>query len=352
MLHAAADGAQHDGAHQHHVTCTACGQPMGYRTRDKLTGLLDRWSWDEAASDVLDKTADQPSVLLLLDLDRFKQINDVHGHLVGDDVLRAVAAVIRDVVRQVDVVGRYGGHGGDEFLLLLPATDRTRGEKVAHRILACAQAAAVSTRSVDGRPLVVEGLSASVGGAVRPPGRTDDLVQLVREADGALMHAKRTGRSRVAFAMPDNGVIHLNRRASTAVAPEPVTSTAINPGDDRYLVHARDLVKILRGAWVPEVLAALSQGPLPYTDLLNTLRWATVHDGGGDAEITDSALRQVLRDMRFDELIASDDSEYPYLGVYHLTPTAVRLADALVPAVEWAADRAESIASVQDRRSS
>src|ERR1044072_4900559 len=75
----------------HRATCCAtCGQPLGCRTTDKLTGLLDRWAWDKAATEILEQVGDQPAVLLMLDLDRFKEINDTHGHLAGDAVLRDV----------------------------------------------------------------------------------------------------------------------------------------------------------------------------------------------------------------------------------------------------------------------
>jgi diguanylate cyclase (GGDEF)-like protein len=151
---------------------------------------------------VLDRIGDQPAVLLLLDLDRFKDINDTHGHLAGDAVLRAIATVVRGAVRQLDIVGRYGGHAGDEFLVLLPATNLGRGDKVAARILARIRAAAVLAPSARGGEITITGLSASVGLAARECGRDRDLAALLESADAALLRAKQNGRGRVMSATP------------------------------------------------------------------------------------------------------------------------------------------------------
>jgi diguanylate cyclase (GGDEF)-like protein len=180
--------------------CATCGQPLGYRSTDKLTGLLDRWAWDEAATEILDQVGDQPATLLMLDLDRFKGINDTHGHLAGDAVLRAIASVVRGAVRQMDIVGRYGGHGGDEFLVLLPATDGARGEAVAERILTRIRAAVVTTPSACQGEITITGLTASVGLAARADDHDTDLAALFEGADAALLWAKRGGRNQIVTA--------------------------------------------------------------------------------------------------------------------------------------------------------
>ena len=162
--------------------CATCGQPLGCRTTDKLTGLLDRWAWDKAATEILDQVGDQPAVLLMLDLDRFKEINDTHGHLAGDAVLRAIASVVRGAVRQMDIVGRYGGHGGDEFLVLLPHTDEAGGKRFISRVRA-------------GLDVVLRGTgcdSISLGAATS---RKDEvLAATVARADAAMYASKPKAR--------------------------------------------------------------------------------------------------------------------------------------------------------------
>jgi len=184
----------------HGLCCVACGQPLNYRTTDKLTGLLDRWGWDDQAATRLARSRRQPAVLLIVDLDRFKQVNDAYGHLAGDEVIRTVASALRNTTGESDLVGRYGGYGGDEFLVLLPATDAQRGGMVARRLRARIGDAIVSTRSAEGHPVVIAGLSASVGVAAYDPAAGEDLTELIRRADAALLRAKRAGGDRVVLA--------------------------------------------------------------------------------------------------------------------------------------------------------
>ncbi|MEZ0163933.1 diguanylate cyclase [Kineococcus sp. LSe6-4] len=165
---------------------------------DALTGLLSRRAFDAAlATRVADGTAQG---LLLVDLDRFKAVNDTHGHPVGDAVLRAVAAELRTACRAGDVVGRLGG---DEFAVVLVgdghgadghgADEDGDGElgEVADRIRAAVAACTVPGR--DGHRL-----SVSVGGAGVRAG--EGVAALVDRADAALYAAKRGGRDRVVHA--------------------------------------------------------------------------------------------------------------------------------------------------------
>ncbi|WP_216211043.1 GGDEF domain-containing protein [Amycolatopsis aidingensis] len=186
--------------------CSAGGQPLGYTTTDHLTGLLDRWSWDKRAVRELRRDR-RPSILLLLDLDRFKTVNDTFGHLAGDEILQAVAGIIKDAVRASDIVGRYGGHGGDEFLVLLPATVPAHGLRVARRIRSRIRQAHIDVLSADGRSETITRLSVSIGLTVRSPADEGDLRQLVRRADAALLLAKHDGRDRIQI---DNQLIGLD----------------------------------------------------------------------------------------------------------------------------------------------
>lgn len=157
--------------------------------RDPLTGLLNRRYFDEAvesayAAAVREK---QPLSLIVLDLDRFSDVNNQYGHALGDSVLRRVARAIKGAVRDADVVVRYGG---EEFVVIAPFTSDEGAVMAAERIRA---AVATATREpVDGHvvPLTI---SAGVACLVdEVDGRS-----LFRAADSALLAAKRAGRDRV-----------------------------------------------------------------------------------------------------------------------------------------------------------
>jgi len=125
--------------------------------------------------------------LLYIDLDRFKPVNDVHGHAVGDCLLREAAVRMRDCVRESDTVGRFGG---DEFVVLLPGIEAVGDAvRVAEKIRMALEA-----------PFVLGGLtlevSSSIGIAIYPEHGADDL-SLLLHADGAMYEAKHGGRNRV-----------------------------------------------------------------------------------------------------------------------------------------------------------
>jgi diguanylate cyclase (GGDEF)-like protein len=127
----------------------------------------------------------------MIDLDRFKEINDRHGHPAGDELLAAVASGIRRELRTADLPCRYGG---EEFCILLPETDVAGARVIAERT----RSAVVSTRPVvDGLPL---GTTASIGIAAFPELDVPDAETLLRRADEALYRAKREGRDRVVSA--------------------------------------------------------------------------------------------------------------------------------------------------------
>jgi diguanylate cyclase (GGDEF)-like protein len=129
-----------------------------------------------------------PLAALLLDLDHFKQVNDIHGHDRGDEVLAAVGVALRNVVRDSDFVGRYGG---EEFLVLLPATDVDGAVQLAEALRHAI--AGITLPSFD------HPITASVGIALLPQDG-GDAVTLFRSADRALYAAKRNGRNRLELA--------------------------------------------------------------------------------------------------------------------------------------------------------
>lgn len=159
---------------------------------DGLTGLYNR-SW---LADMLPKVvatahrAGTPLALIMIDLDHFKQFNDTHGHLTGDDALRAAAAVISVALRPSDFAVRYGG---EEMMVILPETTELLAVMVAERLCARMREAPIFPDMREPLPHV----TASVGVAVLAAGMTD--VDLIAAADAALYRAKHGGRNTVSL---------------------------------------------------------------------------------------------------------------------------------------------------------
>ncbi len=161
-------------------------------TRDPLTGLFNRGALMERTRVELDHTKRNGHKLcvLLFDLDKFKRINDAHGHLTGDEVLKTFAQVLEQALRKSDLVGRYGG---EEFLALLPRTDTVDAERLAEQIrTACADA---EVTNPDGDKVR---FTTSVGVARLKPGETVEA--LLRRVDESLYQAKEAGRDCVILA--------------------------------------------------------------------------------------------------------------------------------------------------------
>src|SRR5581483_6891427 len=159
---------------------------------DALTGLPNRRSAEEALHRMAAHAGRSltPLAAVLLDLDHFKRINDLHGHDQGDQALAVVGQVLTAALRASDFAARYGG---EEFLVLLPETSRDGALTLAEKLRAAIEQAVVPG---------VGGLSASLGVAVYP----EDAIetdQLVRQADRALYLAKNRGRNRVESAADD-----------------------------------------------------------------------------------------------------------------------------------------------------
>jgi len=126
--------------------------------------------------------------VIMLDIDHFKQVNDEHGHQAGDVVLRDVARLLRDTLRTVDAVGRYGG---EEFIAILPHTSYEEAMQTAERVRH-----AIANHAFRMSDKVLR-ITASVGVSSYPSETTDSPNALVREADKALYRAKESGRNRV-----------------------------------------------------------------------------------------------------------------------------------------------------------
>lgn len=160
-------------------------------TVDALTGLHNRRWWDDKFHRVLGRcNRDQSSMsLLVIDVDRFKNYNDSHGHACGDQVLRIVASTLAKNVRPTDIVARYGG---EEFVALLPATDLAGGMTAADRLRQAVARASIGM--CEGREL--PSVTISIG--VASLHIHDDSSTLFHRADAALYVAKSNGRNQCA----------------------------------------------------------------------------------------------------------------------------------------------------------
>jgi diguanylate cyclase (GGDEF)-like protein len=157
-------------------------------TTDQLTGLLNRRGFDMLARQALQETQRDHSPLcaLLLDLDKFKNLNDSHGHMAGDEVLRSVAKQLHNSVRQSDILCRWGG---EEFILLLKNTSAAQAQEVGEKIRDLIDHSAIAYHGVNLH------ISTSIGLAQLQPGESID--QLITRADRALYRAKQSGRNRL-----------------------------------------------------------------------------------------------------------------------------------------------------------
>ncbi|MCB2223502.1 MAG: sensor domain-containing diguanylate cyclase [Actinobacteria bacterium] len=161
---------------------------------DGLTGLLNRRvGLDRLEHDYVGSVhRGHPIGVIMVDIDHFKQVNDDHGHLAGDAVLREVASAAAAVLRGDDYLVRYGG---EEFLAVLPGAGSAQIAEIAERVRAGATAQPVT---VDGVEVFV---TVSAGYATTEDQRVDDAMTLVARADEALLLAKRSGRNRSVSAL-------------------------------------------------------------------------------------------------------------------------------------------------------
>ena len=159
--------------------------------RDPLTGLANQRHFRAVLAREIEIVArsGNSALLLMLDIDHFKQVNDTHGHLAGDKVLQAVARCISACVRPQDTVARYGG---EEFAIVMPDCQAAYGEAVAERVR---QSIAALTIAVT--PLLSLQITTSVGGAFAPVWVRSTADLWIERADTQLYLAKAQGRNRV-----------------------------------------------------------------------------------------------------------------------------------------------------------
>jgi diguanylate cyclase (GGDEF)-like protein len=176
-------------------------------SRDALTGLANRRSFELALAREIDRVAraGEPALLLALDIDHFKNVNDTHGHASGDLVLKAVANALLDCVRPMDMVARVGG---EEFAIVMPNCPATFGEAVAERV----------RRRIEAMPVGI-GLSqqihvsVSIGGAFAPQWVRSSPTLWIERADIQLYRAKAQGRNRVCLEPSAVSVVSAEEKA-------------------------------------------------------------------------------------------------------------------------------------------
>jgi len=185
-------GAVVGAARAHRRTLELTEELERLATTDALTGLPNRRHLMAAMEAEVRRAAraGRPLSLALLDVDRFKAINDTHGHPVGDEVLRVVAEELRKVTRGGDLLGRFGG---EEFAIIMPETDIDQAHLACERLRqAIAMRIMNYPNGTSGRVTVSSGVAVLAGG--------EGCDHLVSRADGALYEAKADGRNLVRLA--------------------------------------------------------------------------------------------------------------------------------------------------------
>ncbi|MBF9032475.1 diguanylate cyclase [Rhodobacterales bacterium HKCCE3408] len=171
---------------------TAMGWLILHHARliDELRRLVNRDRLTDAATrdyffTRMERDTEAYGVSLVVDIDHFKQVNDTYGHLVGDLVIHDVAKILRSLVRDRDIVCRFGG---EEFVVFLYDTPADRGARVAERMRA-----AIAAAEIDAGEVIVP-VTVSIGGALKEAGQPIHMA--IHSADMALYRAKTDGRNR------------------------------------------------------------------------------------------------------------------------------------------------------------
>jgi diguanylate cyclase (GGDEF)-like protein len=179
------------------------GQLVKDARTDSKTGLLNAATWERAATAEITRAVRTRTQLAvaLLDIDRFKGINDTYGHLTGDEVLKEIAHTLRTMLREYDLAGRFGG---EEFALLLPQTRAVDAFRIAERVRS----------AIAGLPIIAPGatggervhVTVSIGVAALDAGTKREYAELMAAADAALYRAKGCGRDQVQMISTTRGL--------------------------------------------------------------------------------------------------------------------------------------------------
>ncbi|MEO7730548.1 MAG: sensor domain-containing diguanylate cyclase, partial [Kofleriaceae bacterium] len=205
---------------------------------DGLTGLFMRRYFDARIEEEIERSKRYGTAfsVVMMDVDDFKRLNDAHGHLIGDRVLRGIANVVKAQMRGVDTAARYGG---EEIAVILPRTEMVQAYNVGERIRAAIAELRVTT---DGEPAQALRVTASFGIASYPESKASDGEDLVRRADRALSRAKKTGKDRVElFWSDDSGPARLPTATEPPVRvslPVPEAIEVIEAIEDPRLIES------------------------------------------------------------------------------------------------------------------
>lgn len=196
---------------------------------DFLTGLFNRRHFEQELTKETDRVAryGAPGAVLVIDLDNFKDVNDSFGHKAGDDLLKGVAGLLRERLRQTDVVARVGG---DEFAVLLPQTDADQAQRMADELVKALgrQMAVLAGHAIH--------ITASIG-VTMFDGLTD--IEMLAYADLAMYEAKEAGRNRFAMYQPAMG---RKGRGSARLAEAERIRHALE--EDRLILHCQPILDL------------------------------------------------------------------------------------------------------------
>jgi len=182
--------------------------------KDPLTGLSNRRHLQNVLESELDRVArsGEAALLLMLDIDRFKYVNDAHGHSVGDQVLKSVARTLEECLRPMDSLARWGG---EEFAIVLPACQFGFGRVVAERVRR-----AVESRPVRVSPTLTLDITVSVGGAFALQWIRSTPQLWADRADAELYKAKAAGRNRVYIEEQPDSTVSAEEKSLLFAAPD------------------------------------------------------------------------------------------------------------------------------------
>ena len=183
-------------------------------TSDGLTGVANRRYFMDMLEREIDRSAQSflPMTLLMLNVDHFKKINEAHGHAIGDEVLCEFATRIQSLLREDDLIARYGGI---QFALILTGTDATKAKLVANRCLEAVRSKPFTVSVGEIQCSVSIGSATFVGGAGKCKAS-----ELINQADQHLCHAKNTGRNKfVAPAQPVQVIPTINPSLGAIASP-------------------------------------------------------------------------------------------------------------------------------------
>ena len=176
-------------------------------SRDALTGLANRRQFEIALAREIDRVAraGEPALVLMIDIDHFKRVNDTYGHPAGDRVLQVVALRLLDCVRPMDTVARYGG---EEFAIILPNCPPAFGLAVAERIRRRVEQ---QTVSIDGGATI--SVTISLGGAFAPQWVRSTAALWLARADEQLYRAKAEGRNLACLEEPTDSQVSAEEKS-------------------------------------------------------------------------------------------------------------------------------------------